>query len=199
MTKRPALNTEADHDDGVSLYADAQSQFCVDIHGDEPYQWPDSDTVSIASHHRPEDPEMLPNVLGIEVLSTEGRSNVRMQALLDTGASANMITKTFADRTGFPIRPFSGSGPPVIYGASGEEVPIQVFGVVELQWHFSEFSPGKSHLVTFLVCPDSVPYDVVLGIRFLREARIFKLNESCMMLVTPGDSKLTVPHCKMRC
>lgn len=114
-----------------------------------------------------------------------------MRALLDTGAGANMMRRELAVLTGFPIRPISGTIPRILFSASGQ--PIHPLGMIELRWYFNErLSSAKSYDIPFLVCPDTAPYDVVLGFEFLQEARIFKFNESFSMVLVPEDGKWAI-------
>ena len=177
-------SNEAEKGDLASVYLDAQAG---PFHALDSYPWKDPDTVSIASNYT--EKELFENVLNIGVYSREQGPPLSMRALLDTGAGANMMRKELADRTGFPIQEISGASPHILVSATGEH--IHPLGVVELRWYFNEqFTSAKSYNIPFLVCPDSAPYDVVLGFQFLQEARVFKFNESFAMVLVPEDGKL---------
>lgn len=120
-----------------------------------------------------------------------------MKALLDTGnMGPNMMASGLAKLTGHPIEdlPNEFSYFPIV--GNGER--LQPEGIVRVRWYFSErFSPAKSYDIIFLVVPDSVPFDVVLGFKFLQAERIFTMPSLCAMtgghFVHGGNGKSSLP------
>lgn len=100
---------------------------------------------------------------------------LRMKALLDTGnMGPNMMASSLAKLTGHPIEelPNGFSYFPVV----GNGQQLEPEGIVRVRWYFSErFSQAKSYDILFLVVPDSVPFDVVLGFKFLQAEHIFTM------------------------
>ena len=101
--------------------------------------------------------------------------SLRMRALLDTGSMGpNMMASSLAKLTGHPIEelPEGFSYSPRV----GNGQTLAPEGLVRVRWYFSErFSQAKSYDILFLVVPDTVMFDVVLGFKFLQAEHIFTM------------------------
>lgn len=86
---------------------------------------------------------------------------INVDVVLDTGAAVNIVSGTFAQRTGRPIRPATST----VRGVGGELANSA--GVVELNVHV-----GPTHTtVAFLVLNDC-PYEVLCGLPFCADTQL---------------------------
>ena len=121
--------------------------------------------------------QSIENVVDITAYPNDAESkSLRMRALLDTGSTGpNMMRSGLAERLGHTIEnlPNSFNYSPVV----GNGQVLEPLGVVRVRWYFSgERMPHtKSYDILFLVVPDTVPYDVVLGFKFLQAEHIFMM------------------------
>ena len=122
------------------------------------------DTISIASGADPD--TVTENTFNIEVFS-RGTEQLKMRALMDTGAAMCFMRKGLAIKTGCPIYQLPPSTRPLVV-ASGEEMYVEEY--VVLTWYFADrgFCNARSFTMRFMICPDTSPYDVVLGWNFIK-------------------------------
>lgn len=130
--------------------------------------------------------EKLENVITIETLTTDRRM-VHMRALLDTGSKSNFIRARKARSTRHHIHPYTRKTRFV--SGSGESL----YPIGELVMTFRRVSPSgtrepRTFQIRFLVVPDSVPFDVILGIGFCQGAQVFKPGEFFCPLVRPKET-----------
>ena len=172
--------------EGDDLSPDRKEEI-QDEEEDDPFAFSLDDNVSIRSPDEDDD-DMIQNQLNITVYGRGDEQMLQMRALLDTAAVSNIMREELANKTGHQVEPIPSTMSGRLILADGR--PLTPIGIVRLRWYFNErFSAARSYEIPFLVCPDEVLFDVILGYRFLRKARLFKFNEYFAMVLTPSDSK----------
>jgi len=142
-----------------------------------------SETIEIGKDYTAQDE--IENVLTIKAFAQSGKE-LCMRALLDTGAAPNLIRLRKAQRTGFQIRECTHD---ISLCCAGGQI-LKPLGEISFTWYFANrFSNARSYDIRFLVVEDSAPYDVVLGFKFLRNARLFTWNENALVLIPRGQSE----------
>ena len=114
--------------------------------------------------------------LDIYFAKPNNHNSTSREAKLDTQADGNFITDTLVDFLGYEIRPYNG---PAFQIASIEVRPIGEVTIF-FKWQKSR----KIRKKKFLVLEDSgnLPYDILLGIRFICEFEVYKFNGSLFIL-----------------
>jgi hypothetical protein len=100
----------------------------------------------------------------------------RREARLDTQANGNFVSETFVEYLAYETRPYEGNG---FRSALGNVMPIAEVSIF-FEWVQSE----KMRKRRFLVLKDSddLPYDLILGINFINEFKIYKFDGSLLVL-----------------
>jgi hypothetical protein len=102
------------------------------------------------------------------------------QGHLDTKADANIASRNLVNALGHTLLLYQGQN---FRAASG---PVTPCGKVKIFFRLEE--PQKICHEEFLVLEDP-PYDLILGIRFISEYKVYKFNGSLLPLALAPESK----------
>lgn len=105
----------------------------------------------------------------------ESGHKVPGRARLDTGMTLNAIRESLVLMVGYPIEDYNG--PPCIVGDGALYTPI---GQVTVPFHFVNSGTAKTWQVEFLVFPETSPFDICLGRKFISIANLLKRNPEAL-------------------
>ena len=108
-------------------------------------------------------------VMDVLIEGKESKQNLPCRARLDTGMTGNAVSHAQALMLGYPIQEYDGD--PYIMADGSLYEPI---GQVSLPFHFVNFRTAKTWYMDFIVFPDSSPFDLCLGSRFIALASLLK-------------------------
>ncbi len=114
-------------------------------------------------------------VMDICLYEKESGQKLPSRARLDTGMTRNAVSHSHARMLGYPIEEYTDD--PCIVADGTQYTPI---GQVTLPFHFVTFRTAKTWRVDFIVFPDSCPFDVCLGRRFISLADLLKRNPEAL-------------------
>lgn len=150
----------------------------------------EDDTINIST-----DKDALNFLVDIRTWSKDGES-LYMRALLDTGMDPNVIREEKAIETGYEMERHDGRS--FVTAAGTTFTPTRC---VKLQWRFhksNNLRHEKTYTIKFLVVPDDVPFDVVIGRIFIQKAKLFVPNPNQWiepaMILTPKPQTRGKPH-----
>jgi len=168
ISLRPGI-TVAD----VENEASGDDPITSSINNNNPFEW-DSDE----DDDNPEDSGLGEFVEDIIVPSCGGTHDLFMRALLDTGMKVNAMSQSKWRQTGFKREEYLGRR---LVTANGKTFYPR--GQVRIQFYFKRRKTAKTWEVKFLIVPDEAPFDVALGSKFIRQARLLEKNDAALVLV----------------
>lgn len=106
-----------------------------------------------------------------------GEDRILAQTLLDTGTIANAINEETVKKAGLKVLEYVGNRWVTF---SGDK--FKPLGQVKMDFYFHRRRRARSWTLNFLVVPTHAPFDVLLGRRFIKHAKLFKTNLEALPL-----------------
>ena len=115
-------------------------------------------------------------VYDIQGYKADGMTKAAARMMFDTGSGVNLMRKGIQEELGLELEKSSRI---VFWGDNITKVDI--FGVVQMKWHFSiSQAAQRTHDAAFLVVPDNVGFDVVLGRDDIFKMDFIAINHNAM-------------------
>ncbi|KAB8754757.1 hypothetical protein FH972_026548 [Carpinus fangiana] len=147
-----------------------------------------SDQHSIASSES-DDAIVRSFIVNVKVHVQDSDDLVHQRAILDTGTKVNIMSESFARETQWPLIPLPKDKRRRL--RCGNKTSLTPYAVLKsVPFYFSDrpLRGAMTHRLQFYVCEDCA-FDVLLGWKFIGDARLFKYNNLALVLLPENANK----------